>query len=210
MGVQLRIHRPRRVLAEHRRGDASGVDLQHPVGPTTGHRSMTLEPAQSGFDCGVVGGKDLGPHERVRRQCPQHRDRLRCRERRIETPSRPVPEPPAQRRAGAGMPRLDQRTQIVADDRAVHTQRGAATAPPPPRWLVRVQVVVHRPPARSGMLPVLGQAHVVGEQARQPRGRRRQRRDAHHHDHHPHRPPAGSPARPPVRANALVCSSMPP
>jgi len=66
MGVQLRVHGPRRVLTEEGRYDPPTVDLIDTVTAPTGHRPMGLEPPQRGVHGRIMGGQDLGPHEQVR------------------------------------------------------------------------------------------------------------------------------------------------
>lgn len=145
------------------------------------------------------------PHERIRRQRPQHRDRLRRRERGVEPPGRRVPEAATQPGTGSGVSSLEERSKLRTLDVAVETQRVPPAARPSTWRLVGVQVVVDRPPAGTRPLAVLREPRVVGEQPRELGGRGLECRDAHHHDHQPHRSPAGYPAG----ANALV-SRRPP
>ena len=197
VGVQLRVHRPRRVLTEQRRCDALGVDLVDPVAAPAGDRPMRLEPPERGVDCGVVSGEDLGAHPPVRADCPQGRHRLGCRERRIKPPSRGFAEPTPKRLAGLRVAALEQRPQIDSGDVAAEADGVESMAEPPARRLVRIEVVVDRPPpgtVHAGL--VVGEAGVVGEQPVEPIGRRLERRHPHHRSALPGR-------------NAPVCPTPP-
>lgn len=150
VGVQLGVDRPRRVLTEQRRGHAEGVDLEHAVAAAAGHRPVPFEPAERGIHGGVMGREHLGPHPGMRGQRPQHRHRLRRRERGVEPPSRRVTEPPPQQAAGHRVVTVEHRAELLARHGAVHPEAGAPPTPPPPRGLVGIQVVVHRPRPRPG------------------------------------------------------------
>jgi len=184
MGVQLRIDGAGGVLAEHSHGQAPGVDLEDAVLPPTGERPVDLEPVERRQDRSVMGGEHLGPHPRVRRERPQHRDRLRSRECRVEPPRRGITEPPAERTAGRGVAPFEQRPQVVRSDGAVEPERRASSAVPAPGRFVGIEVVVDRPmPWRR--TPVVRKAGVVGEQVREASARRLQRRHPHHDPDHP-------------------------
>jgi hypothetical protein len=214
VAVQLGIDRPGRVLAEHRHGQALGVDLMDTVGAPAGDRAVGLQPPERGVDPGVMGGQDLSLHEPVRRQGPQGRDRLRRRERRIEPPGRPITEGTTQASAGAGVLGFEQRTEVLTGHLTVKAERRTTVAPPAAGRFVRVEVVVDRTLRRAPAGPVLGQTGVVADHRADTRPGRLQRRHPHHDDHHSHGPPAGPPAggraRGRVRGNATVCdfSSM--
>lgn len=85
---------------------------------------------------------------------------------------------------------------MTALDLARQSEGGTARAPPPSRWFVGIEVVVDRPPGRTGTLPVLSEPGVVGEEPVEAVGASLQRLHPHHH---------GVPAR----ANALVCPMSP-
>lgn len=72
VGVQLRVNRPGGVLAKSGNDQAPGVDLVDAVPPPSCDRPVPLEVAERRVHRRVVGGEDLGPDPRVRRQGPQH------------------------------------------------------------------------------------------------------------------------------------------
>jgi len=177
-----------------------GVDLVHALPSPAGHRTMALEPLQGGLHGDVVGGQHLGPHERVRRQRPQHRDALGGREGGVEAPGRLGAEAPAQSSACPGVASGEKGFELLSLDLAVQAEGGTAVSPPPAGRLGRVEVVVDRPPTDTvpaGL--VVGQPGVVGQHASQAGGGRLERRRPHH-------------GRVPAGRSALVCSwcwSMP-
>ncbi len=80
MGVQLRIVGTARRLAEHRSGQPAGVGVEPcPVRADAGRRPIPLDHRHRGVDGPVV---TLGEPV-VARESPQHRHRLRRRERRV-------------------------------------------------------------------------------------------------------------------------------
>lgn len=194
VGVQLRIDGAGGVLAEHRHGQALGVDLEDAVLPPPGDRPMDLEPVERRQHGGVMSGEHLGPHPGVGRERPQHRDRLRGRERRIEPTRRGVSEPPTKRPAGRRMAPFEQRLQRVRGDSVVEPERRPPTAVPTPRRFVGIEVVVDRPTPWP-RTPVVRETGVVGEQVREASTGCLQRRHPHHEPDRPGR----------ARRNALVC-----
>ena len=202
VGVELRVDRPRRVLPEQRSDDAFGVDLVDAVSSPSSHGTLRLEPAERSINRSVMCGEHLSPHERVGRQRPQRRHRLRRREGGVEPSGRRPTEPATQYPGVLRMPALQQRSQIDASDLARQPQRVKTSAPPPAGWLVGVEVIVDRPPepsVRPG--PVLDQPGVVVEQLADAAGRHLQRL-APHHRHHPARGRANGRAG----RNAPVCA----
>ncbi len=151
----------------------------------------------------LLGGDPLERRGGILGQSPQNRHALGSRERGVEAPRRPVPEPPAQSAVVGRVAGLEQPTQLLRQDRATRSEpeSGTAGAPPPARRLVRVEVVVHRAtsPAAAAVELVGGEPGVVAKHLPDPVPGRLDGHDAGHHQ---------DPARP----CALVCSwkaSMP-
>ena len=209
VGMELRVDGAGRVLAEQRGGDPTGVDLVDAVGASPGDRPVVLEPPERRVHRCLVSSEHLGPHPRIGGERPQHRDRLRRRERAIEPAGRLAAELPSDLRPRGRVAAVEQLTQLRSGDLAFEAERAPPGAPPLSRWLVGVEVVVDRTAAQpAGTLLVLGQARVVVEQLPELLVGRLERLATHHDDHRPHGCPAACPVRYPARANALVCCLM--
>ena len=138
MGVQLRVHGPE-VCWRNSAAVTPWVSTWNtPSVPRRVTCAVGLEPAECGVDCGVVCGEDLGTHPRIRAERPQHRHRLRRRERRVE------PDAPTCRRTTG----RDGHPTAGVDPRAPTRRSSPVTVPSRPR--PRRRSPDHRPGGSSG------------------------------------------------------------
>ncbi len=194
VGVQLWIRASAGVLSEDRHDKTLGVELEDAVGAPAGHRAVTGEPGQGGVHRAVVGGGDLGAHEGVVGQGPQHRHRLGGREGGVEAPGRVRAVAPTQALAGDRVARGEQGLQLLGRHLGTQAQAVPAVAPPPPGRFGWVEVVVDRSPAAATLAGLVGgQPGVVGDGGLHPVPAGLDSR----HPHHRRRPSGG---------NALVCT----
>ena len=140
MGMQLRVELAAGVLPEHTNHDPFGIDTHHmPLSP---HPSVSLRfhPGEHGVHRCVVCRRHL-PAGLLVADGEQHRHRLRCRERGVEPPHRPVAVAATQRSTGGRMLPRHHRQKRIAIDVPFETEKGGTSPVPAARWLTRIQVV---------------------------------------------------------------------
>ena len=191
--MELWVDASARVLSEQHHDEPARADLVDPVRAPARDRAVSLEPTECRLDSRVVRGEHLGAEPRIRRQCPENRDRLRGRERGIVAARGGITEAATDLASRPRMARVEHLPQLYGLDLSVEPDCVQSRSPPPSRWLVWIEVVVDGAAATAvPALLVLSEACVVVDECADGVACRLERR----HPEHGRRPPG---------ANALVC-----